>query len=59
MRCNRDNLRGFFSVGKRKTPLPGRIFTLQEHGMRLCIGLPWNDEPEPALKRLGNLAKKR
>ncbi|MBO9635358.1 MAG: PLP-dependent aminotransferase family protein [Chitinophagaceae bacterium] len=39
---------------------PGRIFTLQEqfnNCIRLCYGLPWNDELKLKLKKLGNMAK--
>ncbi|WP_326983508.1 PLP-dependent aminotransferase family protein [Chryseobacterium sp. MYb264] len=39
---------------------PGRMFTLQEqfnHCMRLCIGLPWNENTESSLIKVGKLAK--
>lgn len=39
---------------------PGRMFTLQnqfQHCMRLCFGLPWTDDLQLKLKKLGNLAK--
>lgn len=39
---------------------PGRMFTLQEqyhNCMRLCFGLPWNDDLKLKLKKLGSLAK--
>lgn len=39
---------------------PGRMFTLQDqfnHCMRLCYGLPWTDELQLKLKKLGSLAK--
>lgn len=39
---------------------PGRMFTLQDqfnNCMRLCFGLPWNDELKLKLKKLGSLAK--
>jgi DNA-binding transcriptional MocR family regulator len=38
---------------------PGRMFTLQhqfENCMRLCIGLPWSEELQHKLKKLGRLA---
>ncbi|GAA4165720.1 PLP-dependent aminotransferase family protein [Chryseobacterium ginsenosidimutans] len=40
---------------------PGRMFTLQnqfENCMRLCIGLPWTEETQLKLRRVGNLAKR-
>ncbi|WP_312398279.1 PLP-dependent aminotransferase family protein [Chryseobacterium sp.] len=39
---------------------PGRMFTLQEqfdNCMRLCIGLPWNENTESSLIKVGKLAK--
>lgn len=39
---------------------PGRMFTLQDqynNCMRLCYGLPWNNELQFKLKQLGNFAK--
>jgi DNA-binding transcriptional MocR family regulator len=39
---------------------PGAMFSLQEryqHCMRLSFGMPWNQELDRALKRLGGLAK--
>lgn len=39
---------------------PGRMFTLQnqfENCIRLCIGLPWNEQLQQKLKQLGQLAK--
>ncbi|KMQ68325.1 transcriptional regulator [Chryseobacterium sp. FH2] len=39
---------------------PGRMFTLQdqyENCMRLCIGLPWTENTELSLRKVGNLAK--
>ncbi len=39
---------------------PGRMFTLQEqfdNCMRLCIGLPWNENTEYSLIKVGKLAK--
>lgn len=39
---------------------PGRMFTLQDqfqHCMRLCFGLPWSDDLQMKLKKLGHLAK--
>lgn len=40
---------------------PGRMFTVQEqfeNCIRLCIGLPWSEEVEEKLKRVGALSKK-
>ncbi|WP_121967086.1 PLP-dependent aminotransferase family protein [Myroides sp. N17-2] len=40
---------------------PGRMFTVQEqfeNCIRLCIGLPWSEEVEEKLKRVGVLSKK-
>jgi len=39
---------------------PGRMFTLQEqfdHCMRLCIGLPWTENTESSLIKVGKLAR--
>ena len=40
---------------------PGRMFTLQnqfENCMRLCIGLPWSEETQLKLRKVGSLAKR-
>lgn len=39
---------------------PGRMFTLQdqfENCMRLCFGLPWSEEIQLKLRKIGSLAK--
>ncbi|MEK6494924.1 PLP-dependent aminotransferase family protein [Myroides odoratimimus] len=39
---------------------PGRMFTVQEqfeNCIRLCIGLPWSEDVEAKLKRVGELSK--
>jgi DNA-binding transcriptional MocR family regulator len=47
------------AIRQRISIAPGRMFTLQnqfENCMRLTLGLPWSDELETQLTRLGKLA---
>lgn len=49
-----------YALKKHISISPGRIFTLQDqfyNCMRLCIGLPWDNNLKLKLKELGNLAK--
>lgn len=48
------------AMKQRISIAPGRMFTLQDqfnNCMRLCYGLPWTDDLQLKLKKLGNLAK--
>lgn len=48
------------AISEKISIAPGRMFTVQEqfqNCIRLCIGLPWSDDVEIKLKRIGALSK--
>lgn len=48
------------AIAEKISIAPGRMFTVQEqfqNCIRLCIGLPWSNDVEYKLKRVGELAK--